>query len=97
MSDLYLLSRAQFNRIHPYFPLSHGVPRVDDFRVVSEIIYVIKHGLQRKDAPVGYGPHKTLYSRFIRWSRMGVFNRIFSALAGKAGQPDRLMIDATHL
>ncbi len=97
MSDLFLLSRAQFNRIRPYFPLSHGVPRVDDLRVVSGIIYVIKYGLQWKDAPVGYGPHKTLYNRFIRWSRMGVFNRIFSALAGKAGEPDRLMIDATHL
>ncbi len=97
MSDLYLLSRVQFNRIRPYFPLSHGIQRVDDLRVVSGIIYVIKHGLQWKDAPVGYGPHKTLYNRFIRWSRMGVFNRIFSALAGKAGEPDQLMIDATHL
>jgi putative transposase len=97
MSDLYLLSQVQFNRIRPYFPLSHGIQRVDDRRVVSGIIYVIKHGLQWKDAPVGYGPHKTLYNRFIRWSRMGVFNRIFSALAGKAGEPDQLMIDATHL
>ena len=97
MSDLYLLSRAQFNRIRPYFQLSHGVPRVDDLRVVSGIIYVIKHGLQWKDAPSGYGPYKTLYNRFIRWSRMGIFNRIFSALAGKGGEPDRLMIDATHL
>jgi transposase len=97
MSDLYLLSRPQFNRIRPYFPLSHGIQRVDDLRVISGIIYVIKHGLQWKDAPAGYGSHKTLYNRFIRWSRMGVFNRIFSALAGKAGEPDRLMIDATHL
>lgn len=97
MSDLFLLSKKQFNRIRPYFPLSHGVPRVDDLRVVSGIIYVIKNGLQWKDAPRGYGPHKTLYNRFVRWSRMGVFNRIFAELAGKAGTPDRLMIDATHL
>lgn len=97
MSDLFLLSERQFHRIRPYFPLSHGVPRVDDLRVVSGIIYVIKHGLQWKDAPSGYGPHKTLYNRFIRWSRLGVFNRIFAALAGHAREPDRLMIDATHL
>lgn len=38
--------------------------------------------MQWKDAPAGYGPHKTLYSRFIRWSRLGVFDRIFAALAG---------------
>lgn len=97
MSDLFLLSERQFHRIRPYFPLSHGVPRVDDLRVVSGIIYVIKHGLQWKDAPSGYGPHKTLYNRFMRWSRLGVFNRIFAALAGQAGEPDQLMIDATHL
>ncbi len=67
------------------------------WRVVSEIVYVIRNGLQWKDAPREYGPHKTLYNRFIRWSRMGVFNRIFAALAAKGGKPDRLMIDATHL
>ncbi len=97
MSDLFLLTKSQFSRIRPYFPLAHGVERVDDLRVISGIIYVIKHGLRWKDAPKEYGPHKTLYNRFIRWSRMGVFNRIFAALAGKAGTPDRLMIDATHL
>ena len=97
MSDLFWLSKTQFNRIKPYFPLPHGVPRVDDLRVISGIIYVIKNGLQWKDAPREYGPHKTLYNRFVRWSRMGVFNRIFAELAGGAGVPDRLMIDATHL
>jgi transposase len=97
MSDLFMLSEKQFNRIKPYFPLSHGVARVDDLRVISGIIYVIKNGLQWKDAPKSYGPHKTLYNRFMRWSRMGIFNRIFAELAGKEETPDRLMIDATHL
>ena len=84
-------------RIEPYFPLSHGVPRVDDRRVISGIIFVIRNGLRWRDAPKDYGPHKTIYNRFIRWSRMGVFNRIFAALAAKGGKPDQLMIDATHL
>jgi putative transposase len=97
MSDLVLLSRAQMRRIEPFFPRSRGLPRVDDRRVVSGIIYVIRHGLQWKDAPRGYGPPKTLYNRFIRWSRLGVFARIFAALAAEADTPDRLMIDATHL
>jgi putative transposase len=97
MSDLFLLSRAQIDRIKPFFPRSHGIPRVDDRRVVSGIVYVIRNGLQWKDAPRAYGPHKTLYNRYIRWSRMGVFERIFTGLAGAAGDPDRLMIDATHL
>ena len=47
-------------RIEPFFPRSRGLPRVDDRRVISGIIYVIRHGLQWKDAPRGYGPRKTL-------------------------------------
>jgi transposase len=97
MSDLFLLSEGQMARISPFFPLSHGVPRCDDRRVVSGIIYVIRNGLQWKDAPAGYGPHKTLYNRFIRWSVMGVFDRIFAGLAGDGPKPERIMIDATHL
>jgi transposase len=93
----FLLTSAQMQRLLPYFPLSHGIPRVDDRRVLSGIIYVIRHGLQWRDAPVAYGPHKTLYNRFVRWSRMGVFDRIFAALAAEGGPPSRLMIDATHL
>ena len=97
MSTLFYLSRAQLDRIKPYFPLSHGIPRVDDLRILSGIIYVIKHGLQWKDAPREYGPHKTLYKRFIRWSRLGVFNKIFMELVEKQGDTEWLMIDATHL
>jgi transposase len=97
MSDLFLLSRTQMRRIEPFFPRPRGLPRVDDRRVISGIIYVIRHGLQWKDAPRAYGPHKTLYNRFVRWSRRGVFARIFAALAAEPGVPARLMIDATHL
>jgi putative transposase len=97
MSELFMLTRQQINRMNRYFPLSHGVERVDDRRVLSGIIYVIRNGLQWKDAPKAYGPYKTLYNRFVRWSRMGVFNKIFAELAGHEKPPDRLMIDATHL
>src|SRR5947209_10960860 len=72
------------------------VPRVDDRRVISGIIYVIKNGWRWKEAPREYGPYKTLYNRFVRWSRREIFHRIFTELAGKAGTPERLMIDATH-
>ena len=97
MSDLIWLSDKQMRRIEPYFPLSHGIPRVDDKRVLSGIIFVIRNGLRWRDAPKDYGPHKTIYNRFIRWSRLGVFNRIFAELSAKGPRPERLMIDATHL
>lgn len=93
----FLLTAAQMRCLSPHFPLSHGVPRVDGRRVLSGIIYVIRHDLQWRDAPVAYGPHKTLYNRFVRWSRLGVFDRIFAALAAEAGTPERVMIDSSHL
>ncbi|NHO20630.1 transposase [Acetobacter oeni] len=64
MSDLFLLSEAQMKRIEPHFPRAHGVPRVDDRRVLSGIIYVIRNGLRWKDAPKDYGPtrHSTTVS-----------------------------------
>ncbi len=70
MTEMFLLTEDQMARISPFFPLSHGKPRVDDRRILSGIVYVIRNGLMWRDAPVSYGPHKTIYNRFIRWSRM---------------------------
>ncbi len=97
MSDLFFLSEEQISRMKPYFPLSHGIPRVDDRRVLSGIIHVIRNGLRWCDAPKDYGPHKTLYNRFVRWSQLGVFDRIFEALSATGDADETLMIDATHL
>lgn len=97
MSDLYYLNEAQLSRIKPYFPYPHGKPRVDDLRVISGIIHVLKRGLQWRDAPAEYGPHKTLYNRFVRWSEKGIFDKIFTALARAEDTPEQLQIDATHL
>ena len=97
MSTLFYLSSAQMDTIRPFFPRSRGVPRVDDQKILSGIIYVLKFGLQWKDAPKEYGPYKTLYNRFVRWSKMGVFEKIFTALAENSQDTSLLMIDATHL
>ncbi len=63
MCDHYWFTEAQIERLKPYFPRAHGVPRVDDRRVISGIIHVIKRGLQWRDAPAEYGPHKIFYNR----------------------------------
>jgi transposase len=90
-----LIKEETFEKIRIYFPKSRGRPRVDDLRVVSGIVYVLRNGLRWKDAPKSYGPPKTLYNRFIRWSRMGVFARILQKLVKE--KTEILMIDATHL
>jgi transposase len=71
MAEIVPRSLAQMKPIKPFFPRSHGVPRVDNRHVVSGIVFVIRNGLGWRDAPTAYGPHKTLFNRFIRWSRFG--------------------------
>ena len=97
MSNLYWLSEDQMVRLRPYFSKSHGVPRVDDRRVLSGIIFINRNGLPWCDAPKEYGPHKTLYNRWIRWSDVGVFARIMTGLAAETPDPKTISIDATYL
>lgn len=97
MTNLTLLSAAQMRRIEPILPLSHGLPRVDDRRAMSGIVFVIRNGLRWRDPPPGYVPHEMLYNQLIRRSRMSVFNRIYAGLTSDGGRPDQLMVDATHL
>lgn len=70
-------------RLRPYFPKSHGVPRVNDRRVLSGIISINCHGLRWCDAPKEYGPANTLYNRWKRWSDMGVFAKMMTGLAAQ--------------
>jgi putative transposase len=80
MSDLIWLTKEQMLKIEPYFPSSHGVPRVDDRRIISGIMFVTRNGLRWRDVPSEHRPHKTVYNRFIRWSRMACSTRYSQAL-----------------
>jgi transposase len=97
MSDLFWLTDAQMARLEPYFPKSHGKPRVDDRRVLSGMIFINRNGLRWRDAPKEYGPHKTLYNRWKRWSERGVFAKMMAGLAAGHGEKKTVMIDATYL
>jgi len=97
MSNLYWLSDAQMARLKPFFPKIHGTPRVDGRRVLSGIIFINRNGLRWCDAPKEYGPAKTLYNRWKRWSDNGVFARIMVGLAAESAEHKTIMIDATYL
>ncbi len=97
MSEQLWLSEAQVEQLAPCFPRSRGKERVDDRRVLSGIIHVLRNGPRWCDAPSIHGPHRTLYNRHVRWIRNGVFERMFTALAEQAGLPERIIIDSTHL
>ena len=66
--NLFLLSVAQMRRIKPFILLSHEIVMVDDRRVISGIISVIRNDPHLREAPSGYGPHKTIYNRLARWA-----------------------------
>jgi transposase len=95
MSDLYWLTDEQMALLQPYFLKSYGKPRVDDRRVLSGIVFVNRNGLRWRDAPSAYGPHKTLYNRWKRWGKRGVFLRIMEGLAAADAKPKTIIIDAT--
>ena len=98
MSDLFWLTDEQMARLQPYFPKSHGRKRVDDRRVLSGIIFVNRNGLRWRDAPREYGPAKTLYNRWKRWSDKGIFIRMMEGLeTPQAPERKTIMIDATYL
>ena len=68
--NLFWLSDEQWARIEPHLPTDvRGKQRVDDRRVISGIVHVLKSGCRWKDCPPEYGPHTTVYNRFTRWAR----------------------------
>jgi transposase len=93
MSNLFWLTAEQMERLRPFFPRSHGRPRVDDRRVLSGIIFSNRNGLRWCDAPPEYGPPKTLCNRWVRRSRIGVFARLMESLASGGGEEKVVMID----
>ena len=66
MSHLFWLSEQQLNTIKPFFPLSHGIARVDDRKVISGIIYVIKNGLRSVNVQVRVGRETVWKTKLLR-------------------------------
>jgi transposase len=97
MSDLCWPTDEQMVKLAPFFPKSHGKPRVDVRGVLNGIIFLIRNGLRWRDAPETYGSNKTLYSRWKRWSEKGIFARMMAGLAAERGEKGTVMIDATYL
>ena len=98
MSKLYWLSETDFARIEPLLPHGRrGAHRVDDRRVISGIVHMLHSGARWRDCPVEYGPYTTIYNRFNRWSRQGIWLGIFEALTGSRGVVSTAAIDSTHV
>jgi transposase len=81
--EAYWLTDAEWAAIEPHLPRGRrGAHRVDDRRVISGIVHMLRSGARWRDCPADYGPYTTVYNRFNRWSRQGVWSEIFYALTG---------------
>ena len=77
--NLFWLSDEQWARIEPHLPTDvRGKSRVDDRRVISGILHVLKIGCRWVDLPPEYGPSTTIYNRFVRWAERGVWEELFT-------------------
>ena len=74
-----------------------GAHRVDDRRVISGIMHILKSGSRWRDCPEVYGPYTTVYNRFNRWSRQGIWTGIFYALTGSTGMYGSVSVDSTYI
>src|ERR1700685_4147394 len=97
-ANLFWLGDEQWSRIQPLLPTDvRGKDRVDDRRVISGIVHVIKSGCRWIDCPPEYGPSKTIYNRFVRWAERGIWERLFRELAQRGRSRQVQMIDSTHI
>ena len=93
-SNLFWLSDEQWARIEPHLPTDvRGKERVDDRRIISGIVHVLKSGCRWKDCPAEYGPHTTVYNRFTRWAERGVWEGLFRAQGMRNPAPRAQMLD----
>jgi len=95
---LYWLSDREWSHIEPLLPKGRrGARRVDDRRVISGIMHMLHSGARWRDCPAAYGPYTTIYNRFNRWSRQGIWTDIFYALTGSTGMIGTMAVDSTHI
>ena len=95
---LFWLSDAAWEAIEPHLPHGQpGKPRVDDRRVISGILHVLKTGCRWRDVPAEYGPPTTVYNRYHRWSQRRIWQGIFERMAATGPVPEELSLDSSHV
>ena len=95
---VFWLSDEHWAAIEPHLPTNQpGARRVDDRRVISGIIHVLKTGCRWCDCPAEYGPSTTIYNRFNRWSRRRFWTNLLEALAASGAVTKSTQVDSTYV
>jgi len=78
MANEYWLTDEAWAKIEPSIPTGRqSVKPANNRRVISGILNVLKYGCRWRDGPAVYGPHTTIYNRFNRWSKAGIWQDMF--------------------
>ncbi len=90
------LSDEEWEVIAPLLPGGDGVVRRgrrprETRRVLDGILYILRTGAPWRDLPERYGPYTSIYNRFNRWAKAGVWGSVFEALARASPQSPRLI------
>lgn len=81
MSALFWLTDEQWASIEPHLPCNRpGVKPRRNRQVISGIVHVLRTGCRWRDCPPAYGPHTTVYNRYNRWSKRGIWQRLLDRL-----------------
>ena len=76
------LSDEEWAVIQPLLPKQgRGPVRRDDRTILNGIFFILRTGAPWRDLPGRYGPHTTIYNRYVRWGERGIWCGIFEALA----------------
>ncbi len=77
------LTNKQWEQLEPVLPPQKphtGRPALDHRQVMNGILWVLRTGAPWRDLPERYGKWTTIYSRFQRWRKQGVWDRILTEL-----------------
>lgn len=93
--EIPLISKRQFNRFKKILPAPSNAEKISARVIISCANWVIRFGHLWSEIPEKYGKCDTIRKRFARWSKDGLFRKIFHFLAAKAGKSNVAMIDST--
>lgn len=93
------LNDMQWDFIKPHLPPQPivGRKRADDRKTINGILYVLITGCCWHDIPRRYGAYQTAWRRLNRWSKDGIWNRIFALVQKRAYSMGKLNLETMSI